>query len=303
MIPDTSATILSNDGASDRNRKFYAGNINYIFDIHNEKDLAMADIEAIMYVYGVENASAMEIVKYIQPKRRGIWNMNSCNKDILLAKTIKFTDMKEPLCILRHGSKCYQENLLSPVHFVGYIIHVLKQRYVDFETRFMILGMPSILGVLEGSTSRGLTTKDVETFVRLWKVTKPEEAKGLINLINDYDGNISCWRFYNLLYQQDMFGKQQIEMFDTQGQQNPSMFFTLIDKDGDGFLSPSDFRSFADIFGLSLSDQSIERVTRKFDMDGDGQISLEDFGGAMKTILDGITWEFWLVTILITLDL
>ncbi|KAL2931565.1 Calmodulin-2 [Bienertia sinuspersici] len=115
---------------------------------------------------------------------------------------------------------------------------------------------------------------------------------------DDQNGTISCWGLYNLLYRRNVFGKQRIQMFDTLGQQKMSMFFPLMDKDEDGFLSSADLRSFASIFGRYPSDESIDRVTSKLDMDGDSKISLEDFSRAMTPVFDGITWEFWLVAIL-----
>ncbi|KNA15070.1 hypothetical protein SOVF_101600 [Spinacia oleracea] len=288
------------------NRAFYTGNINYIYEFRKGKRLAMADIEAIMYIYGVENTSAQDIVKNIDPKKRGIFDLNSHNKQIVLASTINFSLAKEPdLCQLRHASKCYQDELLSPLHYACYIQEVLKGKYLGSEPRFMMLGMYSVLGVLEGSTDRELTTKDVEKFVRLWKVRDSCETQGLINTVkDDYNGTISCSSFYYLLYHKILYGKQCIHMFDTLGEQKPSMFFLLMDKDEDGFLSLTDLRSFAAIFGRYPSDEAIDRVTRKLDIDGDGKvISLEDFHEAMEPILDGLTWEFWLVAILITLEL
>uniref|UniRef100_A0A803M223 EF-hand domain-containing protein n=1 Tax=Chenopodium quinoa TaxID=63459 RepID=A0A803M223_CHEQI len=158
--------------------------------------------------------------------------------------------------------------------------------------------------IVRGSTKRELTTKDVEKFTRLWKVNNSEEVQDLMNMIkDDRNGSISCWDFYNLLCRRNMFGKQRIEMFDTQGQQNTSMFFPLMDKDEDGFLSSMDLRSFAAIFGRYPSDEAIDRVIRKLDIDGDGKISLQDFRGTMGPILDGMAWEFWLVAILLTFQL
>lgn len=168
----------------------------------------------------------------------------------------------------------------------------------------MILGIYSILGVLEGSTNRKFTTKDVTKFTRLWKVINFHEAEDLINIIkDDYNGDISCSSFYNLLYCRSYSGKQRIRMFDTLEQQNPSLFFPLIDKDEDGFLSYADLRSFAAIFGRFPLEEAIDRLTRKLDMDGDGKINIDDFRRTMAPIFDGMTWEFWLVAILLTFEL
>ncbi|XP_021766939.1 uncharacterized protein LOC110731388 [Chenopodium quinoa] len=295
-------SVLSSAPPSGKNRVFYAGNINYIYQIRKDKLLAVADVEAIMYIYGVENTSALSIVKKLDPNKRGMFNMNSENKQILLASTISFSNMKEPnLSILRHASKCYQDNLLSPLHFSCYIRELLEGKYLGDGSRIMLLGIYSILGVLEGSSNHGLTTKDVKKFIKL-PHSYERHVRDLINMIiKNYNGTISCSSLYKLLYRRNLFGKLHILMFDNLGEQNPSMFFSLMDKGEDGFLSSTDLRRFAAIFGRYPSDEVIDRVTRKLDFDGDGKISLEDFHGTMEPILDGLTWEFWLVAILITL--
>ncbi|XP_021766936.1 uncharacterized protein LOC110731386 [Chenopodium quinoa] len=304
MTSSTGIPLSGVGPTSERIPVYYTGNINYIFETHNEQSLAIANVEAIMYAYGIDKACAKDILSKIDPRKSGIFNVNSQTKQILVASTINFTLPKEPLGNLRQASKCFRENLLSPLHFAAYIFDVLKGRYIGNDPQFMILGIYSIFGVLEGSTKRELTTKDVEKFTRLWKVNNSEEVQDLMNMIkDDRNGSISCWDFYNLLCRRNMFGKQRIEMFDTQGQQNTSMFFPLMDKDEDGFLSSMDLRSFAAIFGRYPSDEAIDRVIRKLDIDGDGKISLQDFRGTMGPILDGMAWEFWLVAILLTFQL
>lgn len=168
----------------------------------------------------------------------------------------------------------------------------------------MILGMYGILGTLGGATSHLLTTEDVETFVSMWKVLNLDEAQDLKNIIdNDQNGSISAYGFYNLLYRRNVFGKQRIEMFDTLGPHDPSLFFPLMDKDKDGFLLPADLQTFAATFGRVPTNEAIDRVTRKLDFDGDGKINCEDFRRGMMPALEGMTWEFWLVAILLTLEL
>ncbi|XP_021719649.1 uncharacterized protein LOC110687322 [Chenopodium quinoa] len=307
ILAMTSGTGLPPSGVgptSERIRVYYTGNVNYILETHNEQSLAIANVEAIMYAYGIDKACAKDILSKVDPRKSGIFNVNSQTKQILVSSTINFSPPKEPLSNLRQASKCFRKNLLSPLHFAAYILDVLKGRYIGNDPRFMILGMYSIFGVLEGSTKRDFTTKDVEKFAGLWKVNNSDQVQDLINMIkDDHNGSISCLDFYNLLYRRNIFGKQRIEMFDTQGHQNPSMFFPLMDKDEDGFLSSMDLRSFAAIFGRYPSDEAVDRVIRKLDVDGDGKISLEDFRGAMGPNLDGMAWEFWLVAILLTFEL
>ncbi|CAO2842601.1 unnamed protein product [Amaranthus hypochondriacus] len=267
--------------------------------------LAVGDIEVIMYIYGVVNNRAVEIVKKIDPTRSGSFKVNSQNKMIMLASTIIFCDMKDPLSNLRHASKCFQDNLLSPLHFAAYISQALTGSYLGQGAPFMMVGMDSILGILRGSSNRLLGTRDVKTFTNLWSIRNPKEAQHLITLISDdYNGHISCKEFYNLLYCPNLTGKQRIDQItDTLSQQNPSMFFILMDKDEDGFLSSADLRSFAAIFDRCPTDEAVDRATRRLDKDGDGKISLDDFCRAMAPILDGMTWDFWLVAILLTLEL
>lgn len=108
--------------------------MNHVFETHNDqKSLAIVDVETIMYAYGVDKACVEEIFSKIDPKKSGIFNINSNNKQILVASIMNFSSPKEPLVNLRHASKCFRNNLLSPLHFAGYIIDVLRGRCIGEE--------------------------------------------------------------------------------------------------------------------------------------------------------------------------
>lgn len=281
------------------------GNLDYIFDNFDGQTLAMENLKAVMYTYGVEAGSVEDITKKIDPGMHGIFSINAHNKQILLATNMSFSYPRDPLDNLRQASKCFQQNLLAPLHFAGYIFDILiESGCLGGVPPFMILGMYGILGILGGSSSHLLTTEDAETFISMWKVLNLDEAQDLKNIIDDdQNGSISAYGFYNLLYRRNVFGKQRIDIFDTLGPHDPSLFFPLMDKDKDGFLLPADLQTFATTFGRAPTNEAIDRVTRKLDFDGDGKINCEDFRRAMIRALEGMTWEFWLVAILLTLEL
>lgn len=308
-IAAITSSPAGNSILTERNRAFYTGNLNYIFDNLNGRSLAIDDLEAVMNAYGADEGSVKDIAKKIDPEMHGIFSINSHNKQTLLTQNMSFSLPRDPLKTLRQASKCFQGNLLAPLHFAGYVFDILTSSsgYLGGEPPFMLLGMYGILCVLRGPNKNGLlTTRNVETFISIWRVLNTKEAHDLKSSINeDYNGSISCFGFYNLLYRRNAFGKQRIQVFDTnKGPHDPSLFlFTLMDKDEDGFLLHNDLQIFAAIFGRSPPDEAINRVVGELDFDGDGKVNFEDFRRAMMPVLDGMTWEFWLVAILLALKL
>jgi len=57
--------------------------------------------------------------------------------------------------------------------------------------------------------------------------------------------------------------------------------FNVFDKDGNGFISASELRHVMTNLGEKLTDKEIDEMIREADVDGDGQISYEEFGVMM----------------------
>ena len=122
------------------------GNLDYIFDNFNGQTLAMENLKAVMYTYGVEAGSIEDIEKKIDPGMHGIFSMNAHNKQILLTTNMSFSYPRDPLNNVRQGSKCFQQNLLAPSHFAGYIFDILIESGCLGEKR----DSPSIFLCLQG---------------------------------------------------------------------------------------------------------------------------------------------------------
>ena len=53
------------------------------------------------------------------------------------------------------------------------------------------------------------------------------------------------------------------------------MYFTVFDKDGNGFISAAELRHVMTNLGEKLTDEEVDEMVREADIDGDGQINYE----------------------------
>ena len=53
--------------------------------------------------------------------------------------------------------------------------------------------------------------------------------------------------------------------------------FLVYDKDGDGFISAAELKQTMTDLGQELTDEEVDEMMREADIDGDGQVSFEEF--------------------------
>ena len=56
----------------------------------------------------------------------------------------------------------------------------------------------------------------------------------------------------------------------------------MFDRDANGFINNADLRLVMNNLGEKLTDAEIEEMIRGADLDGDGQVSYDDFANMMK---------------------
>ena len=57
--------------------------------------------------------------------------------------------------------------------------------------------------------------------------------------------------------------------------------FNSIDKDGNGYITPEELKQDWIEKGVYLSDRSIDALIKKFDMDGDSNITIDEYLNAL----------------------
>ena len=90
-------------------------------------EMAMENLEAVLYAYGVETVSVEDIERKIDPGMRGFFSVDAHNMQILLNTNMSFSYPKDLLNNLRQASKCPEEGLLSPIPFAAYICETLAE--------------------------------------------------------------------------------------------------------------------------------------------------------------------------------
>jgi Ca2+-binding EF-hand superfamily protein len=58
--------------------------------------------------------------------------------------------------------------------------------------------------------------------------------------------------------------------------------FTLIDANGDGLISATEFKQLMNRLGRDFSDEAAEKAIEIIDTDGDGQVNLDEFAAWLE---------------------
>ena len=59
--------------------------------------------------------------------------------------------------------------------------------------------------------------------------------------------------------------------------------FAMLDKDGDGRVSTSEFKEMMAVLGVDFTDETAAKAIEMMDTDGDGLVSLEELATYMST--------------------
>ena len=60
-------------------------------------------------------------------------------------------------------------------------------------------------------------------------------------------------------------------------------FFSVFDKDGNGYISAAELRHVMTNLGEKLTDEEVDEMIREADIDGDGQVNYEEFVAMMTS--------------------
>ena len=60
-------------------------------------------------------------------------------------------------------------------------------------------------------------------------------------------------------------------------------FFSVFDKDGNGYISSAELRHVMTNLGEKLTDEEVDEMIREADIDGDGQVNYEEFVAMMTS--------------------
>ena len=66
-------------------------------------------------------------------------------------------------------------------------------------------------------------------------------------------------------------------MRDTDSEEEIRQAFKVFDKDGNGYISAAELRHVMATLGEKLTDYEVDQMIREADVDGDGQLSYEEF--------------------------
>merc|ERR1712159_103224 len=99
--------------------------------------------------------------------------------------------------------------------------------------------------------------------------TEEGELEGMVNEVDvDGSGSIEFTEFLTLM-------SRKMKASDTEEEMRKA--FTLFDKNGDGFISPAELRVVMANVDENIDDEEVYGMIRIADLDGDGQISYDEF--------------------------
>jgi calmodulin len=115
-----------------------------------------------------------------------------------------------------------------------------------------------------------ITTKELGTVMRsLGQNPTEAELQDMINEVDaDGNGTIDFPEFLTLMAR---------KMKDTDSEEEILEAFKVFDKDGNGFISAAELRHVMTNLGEKLTDEEVDEMIREADVDGDGQITYEEF--------------------------
>ena len=115
-----------------------------------------------------------------------------------------------------------------------------------------------------------ITTKELNTVMRCLG-QNPTEAE-LQDMINEFDaggnGMIDFPEFLTMMAH---------NMKDADSEEETHYAFSVFDKDGNGFISAAELRHVMTNIDEKLTDEEVNEMIRKADIDDDGQINYEEF--------------------------
>ncbi|KAK6127796.1 hypothetical protein DH2020_038505 [Rehmannia glutinosa] len=115
-----------------------------------------------------------------------------------------------------------------------------------------------------------ITSKELGTVLRsLGQNPTEAELQDMIKEADaDLNGKIDFNEFLNLMAAQ---------MKDTDSEEALREAFNLCDKDQNGFISAAELRQVMTNLGEKVTDEEVDEMIREADLDGDGQVSFEEF--------------------------
>ncbi|KAK1390587.1 Calmodulin-like protein 11 [Heracleum sosnowskyi] len=122
-----------------------------------------------------------------------------------------------------------------------------------------------------------ITVEELATVIRSLDQNPSEDE--LQDMISDFDadgnGIIEFVQFLNLMFKKIKENDVEEELKEA---------FKVFDKDQNGFVSATELRHVMINLGEKLSDEEVEQMIREADLDGDGQVSCDDFVKTMMTV-------------------
>ncbi|XP_035548327.1 calmodulin-2/4-like [Juglans regia] len=115
-----------------------------------------------------------------------------------------------------------------------------------------------------------ITTKELQTVMRSVGLSPIEaELQDMINKVDAGGGDIMNFAvFLNLMAERTK---------DINSDGVLKVAFRVFDKDQNGFISAAELRHVMTILGEKPTDEEVDEMIREADVDGDGQISYEEF--------------------------
>ncbi|KAK3035893.1 hypothetical protein RJ639_033394 [Escallonia herrerae] len=139
--------------------------------------------------------------------------------------------------------------------------HLTEEQIAEFKEAFNLFDKDG-----DGS----ITTKELGTVMRSLGQNPTEvELQDMINEVDaDQNGTIDFPEFLNLMSR---------KMKDTDSEEELREAFKVFDKDQNGSISAAELRHVMTNLGEKLTDEEVNEMIREADLDGDGQVSYEEF--------------------------
>ncbi|XP_070549527.1 calmodulin-2-like [Ptychodera flava] len=121
-----------------------------------------------------------------------------------------------------------------------------------------------------------ITFTEMETIMKEWRPSLTEDEIKAMIANQDADGSGTI-EFPEYLTRAALF-------FSGSKTEGYLAAFNVFDKDGNGFITASELREVLAGFDLKMTDEEVEEMIKKYDIDKDGQVKFDEFAKMMSNI-------------------
>ena len=137
-------------------------------------------------------------------------------------------------------------------------------------TEDQIAEFKEVFSLIDKNADGAITIRELgAAMMSMGQSPTEEELQEMIDEVDaNGNGTIEFSEFINKMAGKMTFSPSEKDTYDA---------FRVFDKDGNGFISPTELRYVMTKMGQELTDEEVDQMIQEADLDGDGQVNYREF--------------------------